>query len=198
MAAVLNAAARAEVVAQARATDGSRRALDAVAEAHGLMFPEMEAILAKPAPASKTCTKCQQTKPVSEFFPNRTASDGLASWCRKCNNTRERTPGRVVEGRARGRAYRRLAAAHREEFDALFAEETNKALAEHERIQAEAAARGQADAATARLKVGPKRRGETDVVQRLDVARCTTCHTHHDAGHECPGCGETTTAQEAS
>lgn len=182
------------IVAQAQETDGSRRALDAVAGRHGMTLTELEALIASPPKAepTKACTKCGQTKPLSEFFANPSTKDGRASWCRVCNNKRERTPARMVEGRARGRAYRRLAKAHPEEFDRLFAEETAAAIAEHERVQAAAAARGQADAPVARLRSGPKRREETDAVQRLDVARCRTCHTHHDAGHACPGCGEVT------
>lgn len=76
--------------------------------------------------------------------------------------------------------------------------ETAKAWAEHERVAAEAAARGQSDAPVARLKTGPKRREQTDVVERLDVARCPKCHTHHDAGHLCPNCGTDTAQVEGS
>ncbi len=38
---------------------------------------------------------------------------------------------------------------------------------------------------------GPKR-GAERTVDRLDVARCQLCHTHHDADHECQSCGEAT------
>ena len=33
---------------------------------------------------TKTCTKCSATKPASGFYVNRTAPDGLQSYCKEC------------------------------------------------------------------------------------------------------------------
>ena len=33
---------------------------------------------------SKTCTKCKQEQPVTEFTKHRTRKDGMAAWCKKC------------------------------------------------------------------------------------------------------------------
>lgn len=35
--------------------------------------------------ADKSCSKCKQTKDVSEFNKRRRASDGLDFWCKECN-----------------------------------------------------------------------------------------------------------------
>lgn len=32
----------------------------------------------------KRCTKCGESKPLSEFSPDKGVSDGHASWCRRC------------------------------------------------------------------------------------------------------------------
>lgn len=34
---------------------------------------------------TKRCSKCKETKPVSEFYKNRRTKDGLASYCQKCD-----------------------------------------------------------------------------------------------------------------
>lgn len=33
----------------------------------------------------KTCTKCQQAKPLSEFYPDRSKKCGIAARCKSCN-----------------------------------------------------------------------------------------------------------------
>ena len=38
----------------------------------------------------KRCWKCGETKSESEFYKNRSRSDGLDSCCKKCNNSRKR------------------------------------------------------------------------------------------------------------
>ena len=35
-------------------------------------------------PVEKKCSRCQETKPVSEFWRVRTSPDALQSWCRQC------------------------------------------------------------------------------------------------------------------
>jgi len=33
----------------------------------------------------KVCTKCNQKKPVSEFYKQKNSKDGLMSWCKECH-----------------------------------------------------------------------------------------------------------------
>lgn len=35
---------------------------------------------------AKTCTKCGETKPYSEFYKNKACSDGLHTYCKACKN----------------------------------------------------------------------------------------------------------------
>lgn len=37
--------------------------------------------------ATKHCWKCNRVLPLSEFYKNRSKSDGLAGWCRDCSKT---------------------------------------------------------------------------------------------------------------
>jgi hypothetical protein len=202
MTAVLTQAARAEVIAKARATDGSRRALDAVAAEHGLMLDELMALLVaraarpasprpKPKVETKVCTKCRVEQPIANYYENALSRGGRMAHCMTCNNRRPPTETRMVRNRARSRAYKVLADKYPAEFAEIYDEELQKARVEHTQVSAAAAAAGLHDAPVARLKPGKKRNGET-AADRLDVARCPSCHTHHDAEHECPGCGETT------
>jgi hypothetical protein len=57
---------------------------------------------------SKTCTRCGQTKPRSEFGPHARRSDGLDSWCRTCHREdsrrwRAENPGAVAARNAERR-----------------------------------------------------------------------------------------------
>lgn len=209
MSAVIAPQVAAEILAKVDASDGSDRALDRIAGEHGLMLRELRALMARrrtpirkvtaprdeepDVPAgSKPCTRCTQVKPLAEFYPDPSGKHGRKSICRTCQNQRQPTQARMMRNRGRKRANAILAQRHRAEFQQLLEQETEKAWAEHERLVAEAEARGQHDAAVARLKPGPKRQEETDVAQRLDVARCPKCHTHHDEQHVCPSCGEET------
>jgi len=47
----------------------------------------------------KTCTKCGQDKPLSEFYGHPTARDGLGSWCRACRNAHQREYYRTHKGK---------------------------------------------------------------------------------------------------
>lgn len=40
--------------------------------------------------ATKTCTKCGETKPLTEFHRNRKAPDGLSWNCKECNRAQAR------------------------------------------------------------------------------------------------------------
>lgn len=145
---------------------------------------------------TNTCSRCGEVKPVNEFYINGPSKGGRMGICRACTLASRRvTPTKVIRNRATMRALRALADQHRDEYERLLAEETVKAAAEHEALTAAAAARGNADAEVARIKPGPKSqdRGETSTLDRLDVARCPSCHQHHDAGHLCPTCGDDTT-----
>jgi ribosomal protein L32 len=138
---------------------------------------------------TRTCSRCGADKPLEEFYLQEAGRGGRMSQCRTCNNSRRPTASRLVRNRARSRAYAVLAERHPTEYAGLLEQETVKAQAEHDRITAEAAAKGNHDATTARIKPGPKRQGETSTVERIDVARCPNCQTHHQADHQCPGCG---------
>jgi 5-methylcytosine-specific restriction endonuclease McrA len=68
--------------------------------------------------ASKTCTKCGETKPLDAFTPSKRASQGVANWCRLCYNaygaayyakTKERRRARARDIRARMPAEKRVA-----------------------------------------------------------------------------------------
>lgn len=202
-----------EIRTKAADTDGNLRALDRIAAEYGLLLPELRALLQQqptdprrdragrsaaasgpPAPSghTKRCSKCGQTKPLSEFYTATDRRDGHGSHCRACNNQRPPTEARLLRSRARHAAYAVLVEHHRGEFDRLLTVEYDRVCVEHDRLKAAAEARGQHDADLARLKPGPKRKDQDDVTQRLDVARCPSCHTHHDDAHVCPSCGDTT------
>ena len=51
---------------------------------------------------NKTCSRCKETKPVSEFNKNRSSKDGLTFWCKGCKSEssrryRETNRERVLE-----------------------------------------------------------------------------------------------------
>lgn len=217
MSAVIAPQVAREILALVDASDRTDRALDRIAGDHGLTLAELRTLIARrgtplvrkiapppdedpdlarePFAQLKRCSACTKLKPRTEFYPNPGTTDRLDSRCRNCNNKRNPTEARILRNRARSRAYAMLADAHRDEYDRLYAAAYNEAKAEHERLAAAAQEKGHADAKIARLKRGPKRAEQTDVLERLDVARCPTCHTHHDADHVCPACGTETAAE---
>lgn len=146
---------------------------------------------------TRTCSMCGEEKTLeTEFYKHPAGRGGYDAACVTCHNA-PRTPSvtRLVRSRARGRAYQLLAERHREEFSALLEEQTVIAQREHEQIAAKARENGNPDADVARIKRGPKRQHEASKLDRVDVARCPSCHTHHDAAHECPSCGNETPTQ---
>lgn len=44
----------------------------------------------EPTVDSKTCGRCQESKPATEFWRNTAARDGLQSWCKSCINEHKR------------------------------------------------------------------------------------------------------------
>lgn len=220
MSTVIPADIRRQIVGQVEASDHTPRALDRIATDHGLMLDELQDLIRRggPKPRSaadvshrnpvvrnakhttdshkKRCTKCGQTKPLTDFYPDRKARDRHASNCRTCNNKRPPTEARIIRIRARHRAVAALIDKHPDEFQELLTTAVVEIKAEAEQIKTAAEASGNADAGLARLKPGPRRKGEDGVTKRLDVARCRHCHTHHDAEHVCPNCG-TDTPDEA-
>ena len=138
---------------------------------------------AQPTEATKECNTCKAVKPLSEFYlhDNGRGSKFRASDCRDCSNSRPRvaTPARVINRRARQRATAILLEEHQDRFVELLAQERRVAEAEYYLLGEDAV-----------LKPGPRREGQ-DVLERIDVARCRRCHTHHDRGHTCPACGAT-------
>ena len=44
----------------------------------------IEVEIAKDAPEIKTCSKCGETKPLTDFYKDKNASDGHQSWCKRC------------------------------------------------------------------------------------------------------------------
>lgn len=135
---------------------------------------------------TRVCSICETTKPINDFYRNDRSRGGRMAHCIACNNQRPPTMVRICRNRARSRAVAILAQRHADEYEALYQEQYDGALREHEQLQAAAA--GNPDAEHARLRPGPVREGESKL-DRLDVARCVRCHTHHDAEHECPSCG---------
>lgn len=193
MSAVLTSLAKQAVLAQAAATDGSPRALDQVARQHGLMLKELRDLVEKaaaaPAETHRTCCTCEIEKPIDDFYRQERGRGGRMPQCIKCNNARPPTKVRMLRNRARSRAVAVLAQRHPAEYEALYAEQLVAAEAEYDQLQAAAA--GNHDSSVPRLRPGPVREGETKL-DRLDVARCVRCRTHHDAEHECPNCGGVT------
>jgi len=52
----------------------------------------------------KFCTKCKQTKLISEFHANSQRSDGIAVYCKSCFLEKQRTPlGRTISRRSRAK-----------------------------------------------------------------------------------------------
>ena len=146
---------------------------------------------------TKKCRGCEKDLPLDEFYKNQAGKHGRATYCKACDNARKRdaTPKKVNRTRARHRAVKDLIAAHPDEFARYLATRLAEAETEAETLT-EAAANLPSDhdhepsakPQPVRLRSGPRKNGET-VIERIDVARCGECRTHHDRGHRCPACG---------
>lgn len=155
---------------------------------------------------SKICTKCDEVKPYAEFHHDKRRRDGRHQWCKACcrerdrkRGTQKRTPLRMLRVRANNRALAALRELHREEYEAIFANELANAIEQSERWQEEMAELGRpapADdehepAPIPLLKPGPAVAGE-HISERLradDGPSCRLCSNRHKAGHVCPACG---------
>lgn len=144
----------------------------------------------------KTCVRCEQTKQLTEFPEHKlNKATGRGGTCRDCLNKRPPTEARAIRNRARNRAYAELTARHHAEWEQLLEAKTVEVAAEFDRIRTAAGKDGDP---VPRLKPGPRRKDQSDVIERIDVARCRTCHVHHDAKHVCPSCGDATPENQPS
>jgi len=48
---------------------------------------------------TKTCPKCKQIKPVSEFHKNQSRIDGYSSWCKICNSENSKRYNKTERGK---------------------------------------------------------------------------------------------------
>lgn len=139
-----------------------------------------------------TCTMCGKELKATEFYWSWNVRDSRwqrDSRCKDCHNGTKRTsPAKVINRRARQRATALLLQEYAERFEELLAQERRVAAAEYAVLEQHKPGDRQV------LRAGRRRPGET-VLERLDIARCTECHTHHDRGHVCPKCGAATTEE---
>lgn len=87
-------------------------------------FPNLVPILpSSSVEQSKTCTKCGEEKPVSEFPRQSVARGRLHSWCRKCKSGYDVIRLRATNGTISGRASRLVRDARRRHQKADWQEE---------------------------------------------------------------------------
>lgn len=134
----------------------------------------------------KTCPHCGEEKPANElhFYPDKSARDGLGSWCKTCVNERPKplTEARIIRNRARHRAMQRLVELHKAEFEALYEDERAVALDENDRLRGDPETAARFDGQTPRLRKGRRRPGE-DAEARVDEEWCAQCATFHAGDH---------------
>lgn len=150
----------------------------------------------RPNGQGKKCTRCGETKPLSEFYTHPQTRDRLAPHCKKCDNQRSRkaTGAKINRTRARHRAVADLITFHEDEFEALLAIRLAEAQAEAEALAHDPVAQDFYHTEPVRLKPGKRMAGQT-IRDRIDVARCPECVKHHDRGHACPACGASPTSK---
>lgn len=141
-------------------------------------------------PGWRICRVCGEGQKVEEFYDSHDQAGHVVrnNTCRSCANTapRKRTTARTLNKRARDLALKWLLDENQDRFAELMTMALREVRKEHAHLVE--ASGGDEDVI---LKPGPKRRGE-GILDRIDVARCTACHTHHDRGHVCPRCGNST------
>lgn len=138
---------------------------------------------------SKLCLRCDEAKPLSDFYETPQGVHGRMPYCKKCDNSRPRkvTPGRIARQRARQRATADLIKLHPTEFAELLERHTVAVQDEMEilRLQPEAEQFGDE---VVRLKPGQAMPGET-VEDRIAEPACSSCKEAHVKGHKCTACG---------
>lgn len=130
----------------------------------------------------KRCRKCDEVKPIVEFYPHANYADGYDNRCRTCINRSPKSEELKLEVRIRSRAHNRATAAlktlYEDQYQQLYSEFLVSVRAEAETL-----------GPTARLKTGKARAGES-VADRIREL-CADCGTSHEQGHTCPHCGAT-------
>jgi 5-methylcytosine-specific restriction endonuclease McrA len=48
-------------------------------------------------PAEKPCTKCGETKPITDYHKRKSTNDGYAYWCKACQSTYDHLPERMAK-----------------------------------------------------------------------------------------------------
>jgi len=144
--------------------------------------------------AVKRCGGCGKRLPVTEFWTDKTAPDGLYAACRDCCRSRTQrrvnSPSKVIYTRSYNRALRTLAERHREEFDFILSEELAAGTVEATAVLAAAPEAAPDGRRVVLLQAGRRRKGQTAGERvREDVGRCPMCIGSHDHGHRCPACG---------
>jgi hypothetical protein len=54
----------------------------------------------------KRCSKCGETKPLSEFFRNKSRKDGFQNWCKTCVKKADKAYKQTEAGKASNRRHR--------------------------------------------------------------------------------------------
>lgn len=78
---------------------------------HGCRLPHAVTLPRSGSEVIKTCCKCQQVKPLNEFYKNKRQRDGLSTYCRVCqlayNQQYNLTPERIEKRRMQQRSRQR-------------------------------------------------------------------------------------------
>jgi hypothetical protein len=98
------------------------------------------------------------------------------------------TAARLIDQRARRRATQTLIQVHRDEFQRLYNLHRAEAEQEAEHLATAPDAIEHYRSEPVRLMPG-RRMPDQTAGDRIDVARCAHCVTHHDRGHVCTNCG---------
>ena len=142
----------------------------------------------------KSCTKCHESKQLSDFYAHPNTADRRSPICKKCDSARGRkaTGPKINRQRARHRAIALLVQRHEDEFRALMELQLAEVAEEAEALAMDPQARKVYNGEPVRLRPGKRMPGEK-VGDRIDVARCPHCVKNHDRGHVCTKCGASPT-----
>jgi hypothetical protein len=139
---------------------------------------------------TKVCTKCSQSKPLTDYYSHPSTADRHSPVCKKCDSARGRktTGPKINRQRARHRAIAILVQRHEDEFRDLMDLQLAEVAEEAEALAADPQAKKHYKDEPVRLRPGKRMPGEK-AGDRIDVARCPHCIKHHDRGHVCTRCG---------